>query len=302
MLYSPHSMSNILITGCSMGIGFATALELARAGHRIIATMRNPAAAPRLGQIAAEENLPIEIRKLDVDSDESAGACFSGIDAPIDVLVNNAGIEVHGSVEELPMEALIAVMNTNYFGTVRCIKAVLPGMRDRRSGCIVNISSVSGRISSPPLGAYAASKHAVEAISEALAGEVKPFGIRVAIVQPGIQNTRMAQGISHTNGSLYPHSVRFNGLFRAALSNPTPPEVTAAVVRNIVESGTWQLRHLSGPDAGPFLGWRASQSDEQWVDWSAQDDESWYTAVERDFGMNARPLPAAPTSKGSDHR
>ncbi|MCW5966401.1 MAG: SDR family oxidoreductase [Bryobacterales bacterium] len=295
-------MSNILITGCSMGIGFATALELARAGHHVIATMRNPAGAPRLGQIAAEENLPIEIRALDVDSDETVRACFAGIDSPIDVLVNNAGIEVHGSLEELPMESIIAVMNTNYFGTVRCIKAVLPGMRERRSGCIINISSVSGRISSAPLGPYAASKHAVEAISEALAGEVKPYGIRVAVVQPGIQNTRMAQDISYTQGSPYPHSVRFAGLFRAALSNPTPPEVTAGVVRNIVESGTWQLRHLSGPDAGPFLGWRASQSDEQWVDWSAQDDESWYAAVERDFGMNARPLPAAPASTNSDDR
>lgn len=295
-------MSNILITGCSMGIGFATALELARAGHRVIATMRNPAGAPRLGQIAAEENLPIEIRKLDVDSDESVDACFSGIDSPIDVLVNNAGIEVHGSVEELPMEAFLAVMNTNYFGTVRCIKAVLPRMRERRSGCIINISSISGRLSSAPLGAYAASKHAVEAVSEALAGEVKPFGIRVAIVEPGIQNTRMAQDISYSNESLYPHSARLAGLFRESLSNPTPPETTASVVRNIVESGTWQLRHLSGPDAAPYLGWRASQSDEQWVDWSAQDDESWYAAVERDFGINARPLPATRTGTDSVDR
>lgn len=154
-------------------------------------------------------------------------------------------------------------------------------------------SSVSGRISSSPLGAYSASKHAVEAISEALAGEVKPFGIRVAIVEPGIQNTRMAQSIANSNGSLYPHSVRFAGLFREALSNPTPPEMTASIVRNIIESGTWQLRHPSGPDAEPYLGWRNSLSDEEWVDWSAQDDESWYAAVERDFGINARPLPGA---------
>jgi NAD(P)-dependent dehydrogenase (short-subunit alcohol dehydrogenase family) len=293
------SMSNILITGCSMGIGFATALELARAGHRVFATMRNPAGAPRLGEIATEENLSIEICTLDVDSDDSVRACFSAIDSPIDVLVNNAGIEAHGSVEELPMESLIAVMNTNYFGTVRCIKAVLPQMRERRSGCIINISSVSGRIASSPLGAYCASKYAVEAISEALAGEVKPFGIRVAIVEPGIQNTRMAQDIAHSNGSIYPHSVRFAGLFRAALSNPTPPDVTASVVRNIIESGTWQLRHLSGPDAEPYVGWRASQSDEQWVDWSAQDNESWYASVERDFGINARPLPAATTGADS---
>lgn len=287
----PNRMKNILITGCSMGIGFATALELARAGHRVFATMRNPSAAPRLGEIAAAENLQLEILPLDVDSDDSVRACFAAVHSPLDVLVNNAGIEVHGALEELPIEDHIAVMNTNYFGTVRCIKAVLPGMRERRSGCIVNVSSVAGRISNPPLGAYAASKHAVEAISEALAGEVKPFGIRVAIVQPGIQNTRMAQSILQSAESRYPHTVRMAGMFRAALARPTPPEVTASLIREIVESGTWQLRHQSGPDAAPFLGWRASLSDDQWVDWSAQDDESWYAAVERDFGMNARPLP-----------
>jgi NAD(P)-dependent dehydrogenase (short-subunit alcohol dehydrogenase family) len=278
-----------------MGIRFATALELARAGHHVFATMRNPAGTPRLGGIAAEQKLPMEIRTLDVDSDESVRACFSAIGSPIDVLVNNAGIEAHGSVEELPMDSLVAVMNTNYFGTVRCIKAVLPGMRERRSGCIVNISSVSGRIASSPLGAYCASKFAVEAISEALAGEVKPFGIRVAIVEPGIQNTRMAQDIAHSNGSIYPHSVRFAGRFRAAHSHPTPPEVTAAVVRKVNESGTSQLRHFSGPDAEPYVGWRASLNDEQWVAWNALDDEAWYAAVERDFGINARPAREATT-------
>lgn len=281
-------MAQILITGCSSGIGFATALELARAGHHVYATMRNPAGAPRLAELAAAENLPIEILTLDVDSDSSVAACFSSLTTPIDVLVNNAGIEVHGSVEELPMESVIAVMNTNYFGTVRCIRAVLPQMRQRRSGCIINISSVAGKISNSPLGAYSASKHAVEAISEALAGEVKSFGIRVAIVEPGIQNTRMAQSITDWDNTIYPQTKRMAGLFRAALAHPTPPETTASVVRHIVESGTWQLRHLSGPDAQPFVAWRASQTDEQWVDWSAQDDESWYAVVERDFGLNAR--------------
>jgi hypothetical protein len=89
--------------------------------------------------------------------------------------------------------------------------------------------------------------------------------------------------------SEYPHNRRFNGLFRAALANPTPPETTAKVIREIIESGTWQLRHPSGPDAQPFLDWRSGMSDEQWVDWSAQDDEAWYERVEREFGLNARP-------------
>lgn len=282
-------MANIVITGASSGIGFATALEFGRAGHTVFATMRDPVRAPDLGTIAKHDHLPIEIRLLDVDSDESVRACFTGISEPIDALVNNAGVERHGSIEELPMEAFLATMNTNYLGAVRCMKAVLPGMRKARSGCIVNISSVAGRIASSPLGSYSASKFALEAISEALAGEVKPFNIRVAIVEPGIQDTRMAHAIENVPPSLYPHAFRFAGLFRAALANPIPPETTATLIRNIIESGTWQVRHPSGPDAPAFLGWRAAMTDEQWVDWSALDDEAWYDRVQSDFGLNARP-------------
>jgi NAD(P)-dependent dehydrogenase (short-subunit alcohol dehydrogenase family) len=282
-------MANVLITGTSSGIGFATALELSRAGHTVFATMRNPARGTRLGDIAKSEGLPIHIRALDVDSDDSVRACFSAIEEPIDTLVNNAGIETHGSIEELPMETFVATMNTNYFGAVRCIKAILPRMRAARKGCIVNVSSVAGHIACSPLGGYAASKYALEAISEALAGEVKPFNIRVAIVEPGIQNTKMARALEDSPESLYPHPARFSGLFRAALANPIPSETTAGVIRQIIESGTWQLRHPSGPDAAPFLGWRAAMNDEQWVDWNAQDDEPWYQSVQRDFGLNARP-------------
>jgi len=258
--------------------------------------MRNPAGAPELAQTAAREKLPIRIYTLDVDSDDSVRDAFAAIPRPIDVLVNNAGIETHGSVEELPMEAFVGTMNTNYFGAVRCIKAVLPGMREARSGCIVNVTSVAGKISASPMAPYAASKFALEALSEALAGEVKPFHIRVAIVEPGIQDTKMAHALKGGESSAYPHTIRFGGLFRAALATATPPGTTAVVIRNIIESGTWQLRHPSGPDAAPFLGWRAGMTDEQWVDWSALDDEDWYAAVERDFGLNARPDRAADAS------
>jgi NAD(P)-dependent dehydrogenase (short-subunit alcohol dehydrogenase family) len=281
-------MPTALITGTSSGIGFATALELARNGHTVYATMRNPANAPALKEISARERLPIHVRTLDVDSDDSVRDCFAAIPEALDVLVNNAGVEYHGSVEELPMDAFLQIMNTNYFGAVRCIKAVLPKMREARSGCIVNVSSVSGRISNSPLGAYAASKFALEAISEAVAGEVKPFNIRVAIVEPGIQDTKMARAIEGAQESIYRQPPRFAGLFRAALKNPVPPETTAGVIRNIIESGTWQLRHPSGPDAAPFLGWRASMDDEQWVNWNAQEDDAWYQQVQADFGLNAR--------------
>lgn len=289
-------MANVLITGSSSGIGLATALELGRAGHRVFATMRNVARGTELTETLSREPLPIEILQLDVDSDESVASCFARITEPVDALVNNAGVEAHGSTEELPMDAFVATMNTNYLGAVRCIKAVLPRMREARKGCIVNISSVAGRIASSPLGAYSASKFALECISEALAGEVKPFNIRVAIVEPGIQDTKMARAIENQTPSRYPQVARLAGLFRAALERPINPRTTAAVVRHIIESGTWQLRHPSGPDAIPFLNWRAAMSDEDWVDWNAQDDERWYEQVQRDFGLNARrDVPAAST-------
>ena len=292
-------MPTVVITGAGSGIGLATALELARSGHHVIATMRNPQRAPQLQETASQARLPIEIRTLDVDSDESVRACFAGIREPIDVLVNNAGIEANGSIEELPIEAFAATMNTNYLGAVRCIKAVLPGMRQGRRGCIINISSVAGRMANSPLGPYTASKYALESISEVLAGEVKPFNIRVAIVEPGIQDTRMARRLEEAPSSAYSQVRRFPGLFRAALANhPVPPATTAALIRNIIESGTWELRHPSGPDAVPFLNWRASMNDQQWIEWNALDDEAWYQRVQSDFGLNARP--EARAAGGSD--
>jgi len=284
-------MQTVIITGSNRGIGLETALAFGRAGYQVFATMRNPGKATALKQKINAESLPITIFDMDVDSDESVK---KGIDAilkvagTIDVLINNAGIERHGSIEEIPMTDFKAVMETNYFGVLRCIKAVLPQMRQNQSGCIINIASVSGKISSSPLGAYAASKFALEAISEALAGEVKPFNIRVAIVEPGIINTDMAQNIEVGSTSIYPQVRRFGGLFAASLKNPTPPSLIANKILEVAESGTWQLRHPAGPDALPFLGWRASMTDEQWVEWNALDDEDWYNAVQNTFGLNAR--------------
>jgi short-subunit dehydrogenase len=206
----------------------------------------------------------------------------------IDVLINNAGIERHGSVEELKMADIKAIMETNYFGVIRCVKRVLPQMRKNKKGCIINIASVAGKISTSPLGAYAASKFALEAISEALAQEVKPFNIRVAIVEPGIINTQMANDISVEGNSIYPHSKRLGGLFAASLKTPTHPSMVANRILDIADSGTWQLRHPVGPDAEPFLEWRASMNDEEWVDWNAANDADWYEAVENTFGLDAR--------------
>ncbi|MEO6971481.1 MAG: SDR family oxidoreductase [Chthoniobacterales bacterium] len=286
-------MASILVTGASRGIGRATCISLARAGHRVFATMRDPANAPELGALAISESLPIIVSAMDVDSDDSVRGGVRDIIAqhgPLGVLVNNAGIERRGSVEELALEEFRAVMETNYFGALRCMQAVLPGMRKRGSGWIINVTSVAGRISSSPLGPYAASKFALEAISEALAQEVKAFGIKVAVVQPGIINTDLANAITaDSDASVYPHGRRLAGMFAASLKTPTGPELVGNKIREIIESDLPQFRHPVGPDAAPFLAWRAAMTDEQWIDWGASDDASWYEAVERDFGLNARP-------------
>jgi NAD(P)-dependent dehydrogenase (short-subunit alcohol dehydrogenase family) len=285
-------MATVLISGTSSGIGFATALAFGRAGYTVAATMRSPTRAPELANVAAREKLAITVSAMDVDSDASVKEAIPRIVkemGPIDVLVNNAGIERTGSVEELPLAECRALMETNYFGVIRCVQAVVPAMRQRRSGCIINVASVAGHISLSPLGAYAATKFALEALSEALAQEVRSFNIHVAIVEPGIIDTPLARHIGVAGApSLYPHQRRNAALFAAVLKNPAPPSLVADKVLEIAASGTWQLRHPVGPDAEPFLGWRKTMSDEQWVDYGALADDAWYDRVKADFGVDAR--------------
>ena len=287
-------MATVLITGTSKGIGLSTALTLARAGHTVYATMRNPARAPELAETAAAEKLPIQISAMDVDSDESVDVGTAAIleaAGGIDVLVNNAGIERHGSIEELPIGDFRAVMETNYFGAIRCIKAVLPQMRERRSGCIINVTSVAGRVSTAPLGPYTASKFALEAVSEALAQEMKLFNVRVAIVEPGIIDTPMAREIEQPlPASIYPHQRRMAQYFAAVLREPTnPPALVAEKIQSIIESRTWQLRHPVGPTALPLLESRQATSDEDYVALQGADDETWYSVMEARTGLALRP-------------
>jgi len=284
-------MKSVIITGTNRGIGLDTAISFARAGYKVFATMRNPEKAEVLRKQVKEESLNISMSAMDVDSDESVNSAIDSIlqeNGEIDVLVNNAGIEYHGSIEELEMADFKSVMETNYFGVIRCIKRLLPNFRKQRKGCIINIASVAGHISTSPLGAYSASKFALEAISEALAMEVKPFNIQVNIVEPGIINTDMARSISCDSNSIYPQVARFGGLFAASLKTPTSSSLVADKILEIAENRTWILRHPVGPDAAPFLGWRASMTDEMWIDRNAVSDEEWYNDIERDFGLNAR--------------
>jgi NAD(P)-dependent dehydrogenase (short-subunit alcohol dehydrogenase family) len=287
-------MANIVVTGASRGIGLITALTLARAGHTIYATMRNPARAPELAETAAKENLPIKVSAIDVDSDESVAAGFAALSAQageIDVLVNNAGIARTGATEELSLADFRAVMETNYFGALRCIKQVIPQMRQRRSGLIINVTSVAGKLSTTPLGAYAATKFALEALSESLAQEMKLFDVRVAIVEPGIIDTDMANEIEELSApTLYPNGRRMASYFAASLRNPTPALAVAETIQNILESGTWQLRHPVGPGTAAGLAARAASPDEAYIAVHAlADDDAWYDIMEKNTGMKIRP-------------
>jgi NAD(P)-dependent dehydrogenase (short-subunit alcohol dehydrogenase family) len=286
-------MATVLVTGTSKGIGLVTALTLARAGHAVYATVRSATRAAELTEKCAQASLPISFSVMDVDSDESVLAAIDAIykqAGPIDVLVNNAGIERNGAIEELPIAAFREVMETNYFGVLRCIKAVLPHMRARRKGCIINISSVAGRVTTSPLGPYAATKHAVEAISEALAQEMKAFNVRVAIVEPGIIDTSMANGIGlPVPPSRYPQQRRMAAYFAARLRHGTDPLVVAEKIQSIIESGTCILRHPVGPGAEQSIEGRKTITDEDYIALQAAEDDTWYSIMEERTGLQIRP-------------
>ena len=289
-------MAIVLITGTSTGIGFATAVACARARHEVYATMRDPARAPQLQTLARQEGLPVSVLPLDVDNDASVSGAIEHLLAErgrIDVLVNNAGIAPMGAIEEQPLAEFRRAMETNYFGALRCIQAVLPTMRTQRRGCIINVTSVAGQIALAASAAYTASKFALEALSEVLAQEVKAFNIRVAIVEPGVIQTPILDKIRDVPAETqYPHEQRLQALFAVSLKQPVSPAVVGEQIQHIIESESWQLRYPVGPDAAPFLEWRARLSDEAWVDYHAtRDNEAWYQRIERDFGLDARPQP-----------
>ncbi len=279
-------MAIALITGASSGIGLATAVTLARSGHTVIATMRDLSRSGELQTVVRTEKLPITISPLNVDDDASVHDAFRKA-GPIDVLVNNAGIGGGGAVEEVPVEAFRQVMETNFFGALRCMKAVIPGMRERRQGCIVNVTSVAGRMATAPQAPYSASKFALEALSECAAQELKAFNVRVAIVEPGVIATPIyAKAKPGPANSPYPQSRRLGAVFAASLSKPVSPYVVGEKIREIVEGDSWQLRYPVGPDAQPLLQWRASQTDEQMVNAAAASDEEFKARIKQTFGLD----------------
>jgi NAD(P)-dependent dehydrogenase (short-subunit alcohol dehydrogenase family) len=282
-----------LITGTSTGIGFATALRLARAGHRVVATMRNLAKAGPLEAAAGAESLPVEIAELDVTDqasvDRAVGAALAAHGA-IDVLVNNAGIAGAGPLEIVPEAEHRDMFEANYWGPVRMIQAVLPGMRERRRGCIANVTSIAGRVAVPNQIPYSASKHALAAASEALAHEVAAFGVRVVLIEPGVIQTPIFEnsaGRSHYDKtSPYAHIMRRNGkMYAAGFRDPGTPEMVADAILEAVAAEAPKLRHPVGADAEGMAAGRARMADEEWVAMGALPDDEYVARFKRHFGV-----------------
>ena len=286
-----------LVTGTSTGIGFATALHLARHGHTVVATMRNLAKAAPLEAVARAESLPLVLRELDVTRQESidhAVATTREREGAVDVLVNNAGIGGATPLELTPEGEHRAMFEANYWGPIRMIQAVLPAMRERGAGCIVNVTSIAGRIATPNQIAYSASKHALAAASEALAHEVAAFGIRVAIIEPGVIQTAIfensAGATRYDKTSPYRQIMRRNGkLFAAGFRNPGQPETVAAAILEAITTDRPRLRYPVGVDAEGLAAGRARLSDEEWVAMGGElSDEEYNARFKRYFGIELR--------------
>jgi NAD(P)-dependent dehydrogenase (short-subunit alcohol dehydrogenase family) len=265
-------MDIAVVTGTSTGIGFATALHLARHGHRVFAGMRNLAKAEPLRTAAGAERLPVEVVPLDVASADSVREAFAMVlrEGPVDVLVNNAGIGGATPLELTPEDEHRRMFETNYFGAIRCIQAVLPAMRERRRGAIVNVTSIAGRVATPNQVAYSASKWALECAGEALAHEVRRFGIRVVNVEPGVVMTSIfensAEATRYDRTSPYQPIMRRNGkLFAAGFRDPAAVDDVAAAILAAVRSPEYRLRWLVGRDAVGLAEGRARIADEAWV-------------------------------------
>ena len=291
-------MTRSLVTGASTGIGFATALRLATEGHEVHASVRSPESGQAL--LDASKGLDISLVVMDVDDDDSVAAALNGLQAdrgPIDVLINNAGIAAGHSIEETSVAEFQRVMNTNTWGTLRCIHAVLPLMRERSAGHIVNVTSLAGRVAIAGHGAYAASKFAAEALTEILAAETKPFGIRITLIEPGVIVTPIFEkGMQNPENPDTPYvgGRRLGEFFVSALmGTPGTPDMVAETIWQAITTDAPELRHLVGDDAIRMAGRRLELTDEEWIDGQSDPDDDRHRAWISDMsGVQVNALPS----------
>ena len=267
------SLDPVLITGCSSGIGKAAADLLVKAGHTVYATARRPETLTELEEAGAR------VMALDVTSEQSMTAAVQRIEAEhgrIGTLVNNAGYGEYGTIEEADLDKVRTMFETNVFGLARMTQLVLPGMRRAGRGRIVNISSMGGRITFPVGGYYHATKHAVEAISDALRSEVRGFGIDVVVVEPGITRTgfedtvhaSVANGAGAQADSPYATLIAQNAAnTSSSYSSPllaAGPESVARTILKAVEAERPRSRYLLTPAAKALVAARTLGGDRVW--------------------------------------
>jgi NAD(P)-dependent dehydrogenase (short-subunit alcohol dehydrogenase family) len=278
-------MPTALVTGTSTGIGLETALQFARQGYLVFAGARKPGAVERHPNI-----VPV---KLDVDRDESVNACVAGVlkeTGSIDVLVNNAGVGLAGAIEMVPMERVRAMFETNFFGAARMMQAVLPSMRVRRHGTVVNVTSVMGHATLGCHGFYAATKFALAALSESLAMEIKPFGVKVAIIEPGVILTPIWEKAEALMPEGHPYQQAMGRLWRlfgAQLEGGTRPDVVARAIYDAVGEGAAKLRYPVGLDAEAIAAARDRLTAAEWAALLTEEDEQKFVSgMERAFGAD----------------
>jgi NAD(P)-dependent dehydrogenase (short-subunit alcohol dehydrogenase family) len=265
-----------LVTGSSSGIGYETALLLARSGFHTYASMRNIGKGRSITEIANAEKLPLQIVQLDVNDDVSVREAIDKIESEndrIDVLVNNAGYGLFGSLEDLSIDEIKSLFETNFFGVIRVTQKVLPIMRRQNcgGGTIVNVSSVGGIVGVPVLSAYQSTKFALEGLSESMSYELEPFGIRVIIIEPGFIRTNIMNSSKLAKKALDPKSPYFllmqrvESHFKSMINHTSssPPEDVAKVILQAITSKSPQLRYTVGNDAASIIQAKRTMSDEE---------------------------------------
>ncbi len=265
-------MSVVLVTGCSSGFGMLAAVEFARRGDAVFASMRDTSKAGALRDAVKAAGVSLEVVALDVTDRTSVDAAVATVIARggrLDVLVNNAGVGIHGPIEEADDDEVARVFDTNVFGLLRVTRAAVPQMRAQGSGTVVNVGSLAGKVSAPFGGVYAASKHAVEAISDALHFELHPFGVRVVLVEPGGFETRFSDNRIFERrfgeGSPYAELDRRFAERGARLPGAGQRGDAQAVANVIVDAAKAEQpkrRYLVGQDAEMIGGLHKQMSDE----------------------------------------
>ncbi len=257
-----------IVTGTTSGIGYETCMALARDGFYTFATVRDVTKAEKILQVAKKENLKIEIIELDVDDEKSISAAIQKIlskKQQIDVLVNNAGWGLFGSVEDVPVKDFRAQFETNFFGIISIIQKVAPVMRKQKSGVIVNISSVAGKIGFPGSSAYISSKFALEGLSESLRYELGQFGVKVVIIEPGViksnffSSMKIAEPKPDSPYKEITEKVIMGVKMMAELGTP-PSEVASTILKAIKEKDP-RPRYIVGNDAQMFLEAKKAKTD-----------------------------------------